>query len=46
VKLVLSVPAEESDGFERALAEIGAGTVHASSLGECLRPSKIPQRNG
>jgi putative IMPACT (imprinted ancient) family translation regulator len=38
VKLVLSVPAEEADPFTRALAEIGAGTIHASSLGECLRP--------
>ena len=46
VKLVLSVPAEQSGRFERALAEIGAGTVHASSLGECLRPSKIAQRKG
>ncbi len=41
VKLVLSVPAEEADPFARALAEIGAGTVHASPLGECLRLSSI-----
>ena len=46
VKLVLSVPVEQAGGFERALAEIGAGTVHASSLGECLRSSKIARWKG
>lgn len=44
VKLVLSVPAAEAGPFARALAEIGAGTVHASPLGECLRLSGIAQR--
>lgn len=41
VKLVLSVAADEADPFARALAEIGAGTVHASPLGECLRLSNL-----
>ncbi len=43
VQLVLSVPAEEADAFARALTEIGAGMVHASSLGECLRLSNTAQ---
>lgn len=44
VRLVLSVPATEAEPFARGLAEIGAGTVHASPLGECLRLSSIAHR--